>query len=81
MINNLNNKNKKIWYAIIIVAVLSVLVIGLILLNKLGTDRDAQKVNIDADSSQSISSVSSSSSNSTSFGDTPNEIDPPSLTL
>lgn len=80
MVNNFNKKNKKIWAAIIAFVILSVIVIGLIVYNKLGGDRNAQKIKMEAESSQSISS-SSNSNNATSFGDKPVDINPPSLTI
>lgn len=81
MVNNFRNKNKKIWYAIILFAMLSVLAIGLIVYNKLGENRNVNRVNMAGESSQPMASGASSSVGSTSFGDKPMDIQPPSLTI
>ncbi len=80
MVNNFKKKNKKIWIAIITVVILSLFVVGLIVYNKLGGDRNAQKVKMENESSQSTNS-SSSTSSSVGFGDKPVDINPPSLTI
>ena len=79
MVNNFKKKNKKIWISIISVVILSLFVIGLIVYNKLGGDRNAQKIKMENQSSQSTNSLSSTSS--ISFGDKPVDINPPSLTI
>ena len=80
MVNNFKKKNKKIWISIISVVILSLFVIGLIVYNKLGGDRNAQKIKMENESSQSTNSLSSATS-SISFGDKPVDINPPSLTI
>ena len=81
MVNNFRNKNKKIWYSIILFAILSVVVIGLIVYNKLGENRNVNRVNMAGESSQSMTSSTSNSANSNSFGDKPMDIMPPALTI
>ncbi|MBC7405939.1 MAG: hypothetical protein H7230_00495 [Candidatus Parcubacteria bacterium] len=81
MVNNFRNKNKKIWYSIILFAILSVVVIGLIVYNKLGENRSVNRVNMAGDSSQSMTSSLPNSASSQSFGDKPMDIMPPALTI
>ena len=81
MVNNFRNKNKKIWYAIILFAMLSVLAIGLIVFNKLGENRNVNRVNMPGESSQSMTKSAPNSASSKSFGDKPVDIMPPALTI